>query len=201
MFGVENPHRAARRVIGLCLGAALVSLTSLRAEDPNALPRPADRRPNNELVTAKAYLSTDKLVPGKTCRVAMVVDVKEGWHINANPPSSENLVPTVLSVKSTLGSALKDVQYPKGAALRVQGFDKPIAIYEKQVKIYGTLEVPQNAAGAEEFQLLLRYQACNDTRCMAPKTITLKGTLPIARPGEPVRQINAELFPTDTRKS
>ena len=199
MFGASL-IRSVGRVVGLVLCIAVFACSALRADGPAPFEKPADTGKTPELVTAKAYLAADKLVPGKTCRVVMLLDIKQGWHVNANPPSSENLIPTQFTVKSALGSKLKDVQYPKGHVIKVQG--QQVSVYEKQVKIYGTVEVPANATGAEELQLQIRYQACNDNTCLVPKTITLKGNLPIARPGEQVKQINAELFSANaSRKS
>lgn len=153
-----------------------------------------------KLVTAKAYLSVDRLPAGKTCQVAIVLAIEKGWHINTNPASPDFLVPTTFTIKSNQNVKLSDVKYPTGHAFRVTGFDEPLQVYEKQAIIRGTLEVPVNSAGKEEtLELKIKYQACNDKTCIRPTTISLKGKFQIAKPGEQVRQINQKWFqPTAT---
>ena len=72
---------------------------------------------------------------------------------------------------------------------------------EGRVAIYGTLEVPANAAGkSEEFELKVYYQPCDEQRCLKPETVVLRGKLKVAGPGETVKQINQNLFPKENRR-
>ncbi|MCA9022707.1 MAG: hypothetical protein KDA74_21305, partial [Planctomycetaceae bacterium] len=151
--------------------------------------------PKKQLVTAKAYLSVDKLPAGKTCQVAIVLAIEEGWHINRNPASPDFLVPTTFTIKSNQNIKLSDVKYPAGHAFSVAGFDQPLQVYEKQAIIRGTLTIPAAAGGkAEQLELNVKYQACNDKTCIRPTTVSLKGNFQIARPGEPVNQVNQKWF-------
>lgn len=153
-----------------------------------------------KLVSAKAYLSVDKLPAGKTCQVAIVLAIEKDWHINTNPSSPDFLVPTTFTIKSNQKIKLSKVKYPAGHAFRVTGFDEPLQVYEKQAIIRGTLEVPANSAGKEEtLELKIKYQACNDKTCIRPTTISLKGKFQIAKPGEQIKQVNQKWFqPTAT---
>ena len=36
-------------------------------------------------VKGRVYLSTDKLTPGTSTKVAVVLDIADGWHVHANP--------------------------------------------------------------------------------------------------------------------
>lgn len=152
----------------------------------------------NELVTMKAFLAQDRLPAGGTCKVAILVTIQEGWHINTNPPRPETMIPTQFSVKSKHGTTLKEVKYPEGVEITVKGLKEPQTIYEKQVLLRGVLTAPKDSAGqTEELELQVRYQACNEEICHPPKTIKLSGRLPIASPGEPVNSINAKYFPAE----
>ncbi len=154
--------------------------------------------PKKNLVAAKAYLSVDKLPAGKTCRVAIVLTIEDGWHINANPAKPDFMVPTTFTVKSNQQVTLSQVKYPAGHAFTVEGFDEPLQVYEKQAIIRGTLTIPAAAAGkAEELELNVKYQACNDKTCIRPTTVSLKGSFQIAKPGEPVKQVNQKWFQTN----
>jgi hypothetical protein len=78
----------------------------------------------------------------------------------------------------------------------VAGSLEPYHVYGDTVIVYGLLETnaaePANEA-VIEFEVA--YQACNDKECLPPDKIVMKGKLPIANPGDPVRKINEDKFP------
>ena len=137
----------------------------------------------------------DKLPAGGTCQFIVLLDVKDGWHINANPPSPDHLIPTKVTFKSKLGTKLSDPKYPKGHGLKFAGEDSEASVYEGEVAIRGVLSIPEKAAGqVDDMEISITYQACNDTGCRPPKTIKLTGKLGVANRGEPTKSINARLF-------
>jgi uncharacterized protein YyaL (SSP411 family) len=86
-------------------------------------------------------------------RVLLIV--KEGWHINANPASSAYLIPTEIQ------GDVRNVSYPPGKSMTFAFSEQPLSVYDGEVAI--ELE-PER--GATEFTLV--YQACDDTRCLSP---------------------------------
>ena len=129
----------------------------------------------------------------------MLLDVKEGWHINANPPSPDFLKPTKLSFKSKSGVTLADPVYPKGHGFKMEGEDMDAMVYEGEVAIDGTLTVPKSSGGVtDEMEITVNYQACNEKGCQPPKSIKLTGKLAVAKPGESVKPINSKLFAPKT---
>jgi hypothetical protein len=63
------------------------------------------------------------------------------------------------------------------------------------VAIRATLEVPAGVTGpTEQLEFQVRYQACNDERCLAPTKVVLNGKVPVAKPGEQVKNVNDKLF-------
>jgi uncharacterized protein YyaL (SSP411 family) len=154
-----------------------------------------ERPKKDELVRARAYLSTDKLPAGGSCQFIVLLDVKDGWHINANPPTPDYLKPTKVSFKSKLGATLSEPKYPKGHGFKFAGEDMEAMVYEGEVAIRGTVMVSDKVGGqTDEMEITINYQACNDDGCQPPKVITLKGKLPVANRGEAVKSINARLF-------
>ncbi len=197
--------RVKCRVYAICavVLCGLIAGESLTAEEnpptlaiqPPKSGQSTKEKKRDEPVTARAYLSVDKLPPGQSCKVIVLVDVREGWHINQNPPQPENLIPTKFSMKSKLRSSLGEIAYPEGKPFRALGSKEPLLIYENQVAIRGVISVPEDAAGQmEEMELTLDYQACNDRECKAPAKIKLGAKIPVARRDETVRQINQNLF-------
>ena len=158
-----------------------------------------ERPKKDELVRARAYLSTDRLPAGGTCQIVVLLDVKEGWHINANPPSPDFLKPTKLSFKSKSGVTLAEPTYPKGHGFKMEGEETDAMVYEGEVAVFGTLTVPKTSGGlTDEMEITVNYQACNEKGCLPPKSIKLTGKLAVAKPGETVKPINAKLFAPKT---
>ncbi len=172
------------------------------AEEPLIVAARTDPRKQNEIVSAKAYLSVNHLPAGGTARVAVVLTIQDKWHINTNPARPDFLIPTELKVASRQKTALAQVHYPKGVQFRMEGIDEPISVYEKQVVLVGMLQVPKSAAGkTEEIDLIIGYQACNDKTCLPPTGLTMRLQVPVAVAGQPVQPINRRLFepPVGTR--
>jgi uncharacterized protein len=160
------------------------------------------RKPEPDLVTGEVYLSTDKLPATGSCFFALRLKIAEGWHINANPTGSEFLEPTELTVFGKYGTEMVAIRYPVGKELLQPGSDEQAKMYEGEATIYGELKVPAKSAGRnEELVFEVLYGACNDKRCLPPKTLKISQKVAIARPGEKVRGINAKLFPKPKRKS
>ncbi|NQV27916.1 MAG: DUF255 domain-containing protein, partial [Rhodopirellula sp.] len=112
-------------------------------------------------VTATAFLSTSRLPAGGRCRIAVVLEVEPGWHINTNPAFPDFLIPTTVSIRSDQGTTLESLQFPKGKELQVEGVPEAYKVYDGKITIFGELVVPKSAAGKQEaFELHIRYQSC-----------------------------------------
>ncbi|MCA9052434.1 MAG: DUF255 domain-containing protein [Planctomycetaceae bacterium] len=144
---------------------------------------------------ATVYLGADKLTAGQPTPVAVVIEIAKGWHLNANPPRPDYVIPTELSVESTLETRLDQIHYPDGHDFRVEGIDEPLLVYEDRVILHAQLTAPAAAAGkTDELVFTLRYQACNDQTCSRPLTIKLPAKGPVAGAGETPQVLNRSLF-------
>ena len=149
----------------------------------------------HDKLSAVAYLSVDKLPAGGECKVALVLNVKDGWHINANPAQPKFLIPTELTAKLPKDFELSDITYPDGEKFTQQGLDEAMMVYEGRVVVFGTRQAPRSAAGkVAEAEVTIRYQSCNDQMCLRPMKLLLKGRVPIAKQGEQPQAINESLF-------
>src|SRR5690606_14413013 len=149
-------------------------------------PRPMSDE-EEPLVKPRAYLSVDRLPAGQPCRIILLLDVAAGWHINQNPAKPANLIATQFSIKTVHGTRPSQVRYPPGTEFRIEGIDEPVLVYDGRVVIHGVLTAPAESAGkTEEFELIVRFQACNDRICRPPDVVKLSGKVVIAGPGEPV---------------
>jgi suppressor for copper-sensitivity B len=143
---------------------------------------------------ATFVLSADRTAydPGASARVAALVTIEHGWHVNSHKPSFEYLIPTVFDLDLPAGWPQETVQYP-GAKLKTFTFEtKPLAVYDGDVVMLADFQVPQGVArGTYAVHASLRYQACNDSQCLPPVTAEAKIQLKVGPDGKPQ---HADLF-------
>jgi thiol:disulfide interchange protein DsbD len=111
------------------------------------------------------------------------IAIAPGWHVNSHTPHEEFLIPTTVEVLPPAGVTAGEVLYPK-AVDRVLAFSggKAMALYEGTVKLTAPLSGTA-AKDAGPLRAKLRYQACNDTTCLPPKTVDLVAEQQVARAG------------------
>ncbi|HEV8066256.1 MAG TPA: DUF255 domain-containing protein [Planctomycetaceae bacterium] len=184
-------------------GSHVRSKADANLEETAVLQASGDDAPTNSVparnttVTAKAYLSVDKLPPGGTCRFVVYVAIKDGWHINMNQVAADWQVPTELTIASKQGVTVAKVNYGPGRATQLPGIQGPMTVYEKSAEIRGVLAIPAESAGKpDDLQFLLKYQACNAKgECLPPAKVKLTGRVPIAPNLQSVHAANPNLFP------
>ncbi len=117
--------------------------------------------------TEKIILQKDKKVDA---RIAIIVE--DGFHVQANPAADKYLIPTTLTLEGRDGMTFGKASYPKGKKLRLKGAKKDILVFDGKflIKIPVTL-TSSVTKGDMELKGKLRYQACNDTNCLFPKTV------------------------------
>lgn len=180
------------------MGFALIALTMASGFYAFGEDSPLPGKKKEEKVKAEAHLSVNKLAPGQECRILIRLTIQDGWHINSNPAKPEGFIATEIGFKGGLGTKLTDLKYPKGELITMKNFDEKVSVYDGKVDIFGKLVVPASAAGkTEEMEIVVKYQACDDEKCLLPASIKLSGRLPVAASGEAVRNVNEKLFSDD----
>lgn len=125
-------------------------------------------------IEATSLLSHDRLGRGTAFQVAVVLDIPKPWHVNANPASLPELIPTVVSFEPTSGIEWGEVRYPPGRPTVVVWANRPVALYDGRVIIAVPGRVMADAPlGAVELRGTLTYQACDDNVCLAPQRLPL----------------------------
>ncbi len=123
--------------------------------------------------TATAKLSKSTLRPGERAIVTIYLNIKDGYHANANPASAAYLVPVTATVSGSGVSVAKPV-YPKGKPKKFGFSDQVLSVYEGQVAIKVAVRPSANAkTGVYHLNVKVRYQACTDKACLLPQTISL----------------------------
>jgi thioredoxin:protein disulfide reductase len=125
-----------------------------------------------ETVSAKA---------GSTVKVALSLQVDEGYHVNSNTPADEFLIPLRLSWSpGPLQSGA--ITFPKPQLEKLQFSEKPVSVFKGTFEIATRFKVPADAKpGQSVLAGKLHYQACNDRMCLAPKTVDVSVPIEIVK--------------------
>lgn len=169
---------------------------------PDGPPSPFAKKDKAKPLKVKIYPMYNKLPNSGKCLIALELQVKSGWHINANPSNPDFLVPTTVELKTEQKVKLSKTKYPKAHPLRVQGSPDPYHVYDGKAMVYGLLEIDEPSdAKFVDLEFHVRFQGCNSTQCLPPDLVVMKGKLPLAAEGEELRKVNADKFPKPATKS
>jgi hypothetical protein len=117
------------------------------------------------------YLFPEQItVPaGKASPVELHFRIAQGLHINSHTPSDEYLIPTVFSIPEGGGVRLEKAAYPAGADITLPADPKTkLSVYTGEFVIQARIVA---TPGNHLVEAKLRYQACNQSECLPPKTI------------------------------
>jgi uncharacterized protein YyaL (SSP411 family) len=155
----ENP-RGYTHMVHALLRLKHLAPTAKTAQQPD------EAVTRQEAMKTKAYVKVSTLEPkyeGNSLIVTAVLDITEGWHINANPASLDFLIPTSVDVRDDSGKTEVKPAYPYARAMTTPLGD--INIYEGKVSIPVKVTLQ---GSTENLRLLVRAQACKETTCLAP---------------------------------
>jgi len=138
-----------------------------RAERPAGA---GDAPPEPVRVSTRAAPS--RVEPGGVVDVIVSLDIEPGWHVNAHTVSTPNLMPTSVDVRSTAGIEVEEIHYPASEQLETVFADEPLRVFSGDATIRARVRVPADADAANgstlPMRVLVQYQACDDSSCLAP---------------------------------
>jgi len=144
-----------------------------------------------DVVKPTAYASFDPAARGKQLDVAVVMKIKEGFHVNARETTFDYLIPTDLKVEAPSGLKAGAVKYPKGALHKFAfAKDQALNVYADTVTLFVPVTIEADAPlGQQHLSLKLRYQACNNEVCLPPVTLPVDAVIRVtsgeSRPSHP----------------
>ena len=110
--------------------------------------------------------------------VVLQLNIAEGWHMNANPASQDNLIPTTVTVNADTSVEIVDIAYPKGRTAHFEFSDESLNVYEGNLMIPLKLRLKSNPQKSTSVTLKLTYQPCNETECLLPQTLDIPLEVP-----------------------
>lgn len=106
--------------------------------------------------------------------VRLVLEIEDGWHLNAHPASLDYLIPTEFELQGDK-AILESIFYPGGESFSLAQMDEPIKVYS------GTVEIPMRirlskdlSPGKHALKGAVKVQACDDKRCLAPGSVPVE---------------------------
>ncbi len=157
--------------------APVASIAAAKPSDWSALVEALNRPSIRAVLTSKAMpaASFDSAshvhASGRFTRttsgadLVVTMDIDPGYHVNANPASDPDLIPTTLTLA---GQADLAVDYPAPVAFKAPFAPDGIDVYQGRVVLRAHLDA---APASWPAHATLRVQACNDRACFAPSTV------------------------------
>ena len=174
---------------------AAAELNASLFSDKAAGPGPIDP------VSVHTAWSLDRARPGDRFGLAVVVDIRKGFHINADKEQIPTQgafkpFPTGLSILGAdKGLMVGSPVFPRAHPVKVQYAEEPLMLFDGRAIIHLPVTVgAQTGPGKLTLTVELTYQACDDKTCLFPKKIELKSEIPVVGGGDTVSAINGELF-------
>ena len=126
---------------------------------------------DGEIVRARSAKEVEVKAGGEA-DAEVRLDIAEGYHVNANPPTDKNLIGTTLTVAGGEGVAAGAPVYPPALMKKFEFDERPLAVYEGEAIIKLPLRAAASAARVQQtLQAKVRVQPCNDQACLPPRTI------------------------------
>src|SRR6478736_7330835 len=88
----------------MILAASFALAAALSAQIPNA----------RDVVKPTAFASFEPVARGKQMEIAVVMKIRDGYHVNARETTFDYLIPTDLKAEPAEGFKIGAVRYPKG---------------------------------------------------------------------------------------
>jgi hypothetical protein len=111
---------------------------------------------------------------GAMLEVKTPVQLKSGYHVNSNTPSEAYLIPLRLTWASGTLEAV-DVLFPKPHMEKYEFSPNSLSVFTGDFQLVTKFRVAASAPPGPGMVLgKLKYQACNQNSCLAPKTIEIK---------------------------
>jgi len=109
---------------------------------------------------------------GESVTLRVTVSIKPGYHVQANPVLNPYLIPLLLTVQATPFIRAGEPVYPQAKRMRLLGSDEDLVIYDGTFLLEQPVSVSKDSPpGETTLAGSLRYQACDDRRCLTPRTL------------------------------
>ncbi|MEQ1920960.1 MAG: protein-disulfide reductase DsbD domain-containing protein [Pyrinomonadaceae bacterium] len=107
---------------------------------------------------------------GTAARATVTLNIPGGLHTNSSRPGGEYAIPTTVRASSK-DAKIGGVTYPRGVNRKFEFSERPLNVYEGRVRFTFNVTVPSTFRGRTvRVNVSVRYQACTNEVCYAPRT-------------------------------
>lgn len=147
-------------------------------------------------VGTETKFSLEQVPQGEEFRIALLMDIEDGWHINAHEPTLRYLIGTELTLRDNEDFTITDISYPEPKEYEFAfAGGEALLVYEGTSPIFLTVQASEDAEpGRHLLEGDLTVQACDDETCLAPTDINIRFDFEVAEAGTEVTGINQDLF-------
>src|SRR5678809_118716 len=151
-------------LVGLCLLAACAHKQPTPPQNTETEPPPI-----KSVDVVKAMPQETTIAKGESGVALVRLQIKNGYHVNANPPSQSYLKPTEIELKPAEGISVEFITYPDPLVKSFAFSETPLKVYEGETELKVHLKADKRASpGKHNLSAQLRVQACDDKVCYAP---------------------------------
>jgi hypothetical protein len=174
-------NNASSSAILIALVLLLSAACAKRAGDTNQSAAAGTNEPPRIASTdvVKATPEELTLAKGESGYAIVRLQIQNGYHINANPPTFPYLKATELELTPANGITVDFVVYPDALTKKFSFADEPLKVYEGETIVKAMVKAgPSAPSGRHNLSAKLRVQACDDTVCYPPGVMDL--SVPVA---------------------
>jgi hypothetical protein len=188
------------RVTSPCTGwSFLIAIAILLAATAGPWPSRAQDSSHalraSEAVKPQVFVSLEPVPQGRKFEIAVVAQVADGYHVQANKVLEDYLIPLTVTADLPAGFKLLNTSYPKAQVTKFPFAAKPMAVYQGRFQVRLTVEADATTpAGAAKIPMTLRFQACNDQLCLPPAKLPISAEFTVAPAGAPAKTVHPEIF-------
>ena len=159
-------------IVLMQLGCSRSDNPSPTASDPANTPR------ITSVSVVKAEPQPVEIAAGSSAEAQVRLHIRDGYHVNANPPSYSYLKATELQFPAKDGISVTSVLYPDPIKRKLEFEEKPLAVYEGETTLRVALKADSSVAkGNQHLSGKLRIQACDEQVCYPPGEMDI--TIPV----------------------
>jgi thiol:disulfide interchange protein DsbD len=133
----------------------------------------------NSLSNVLTVIPPERLVAkrGDTITAEFRVQLREGYHVNSDKPADSYLIPLRFTWPAGPAQPI-ELRLPAPKMEKFEFSDKPVSVFDGEFKAAAKFRIAADAKpGLSKLAGKLRYQACNMTTCLPPRTLDV--TVPL----------------------
>jgi DsbC/DsbD-like thiol-disulfide interchange protein len=148
-----------------------------------------------KVVSGRAVLSKSAVHPGEAVKIAVVLKIEKGWHINSDNPGDEFMFPSSIAFEEATEFSIQAVVFPKPKEAKFEYSDFELRVYEDEAVIGALIQIAGDLKpGSFKLSGAFKYQACDNKSCIMPQDLPFEIPVEVVAAGVETKDVEPELF-------